>query len=161
MNAVSSTIPPQDAPFDTSANPCAGPGSIGLAPARSVYLAWTDTRDPGPAGNDGVDPNIYFAHVETPRVPTNLTLRVDKRGSKLEASGELVPSVGNESVTVLLLHDEGDGFDRIGRKRVEVNAKHRCGTSFARPDDGRCRVVVKFAGTDDQLKSSARKTFAC
>ena len=161
VNGVSSTIPPQDPPFDTSATPCAGPGPIGLAPVRSVYVAWTDTRDPGPAGNDGVDPNIYFAHVETPRVPTQTTVDVDKARTKLIVDGELRPSLAGDELTVLLFHDEGDGFDRIGRKRVEVNAKHRYATSFARPDDGRCRVVVKFAGTDDQLKSSARKTFAC
>jgi len=161
VNGVSSTIPPQDPPFDTSEVPCAGPGPIGLTPARSLYVAWTDTRDPGPAGNDGVDPNIYFAHVDTPRVPTEVSVRVGKTRTKLEASGELTPSIGNETVTVLLFRDDGGGFGRIGRRRADVDARHRYDASFERPDGGRCRVVVKFAGTDDQLKSAARKTFAC
>jgi hypothetical protein len=126
-----------------------------------VFVAWTDGRDPGPAGNDGIDPNIYFAHVQTPRVPTQTTVGVQKTRTNLVVSGELTPSLAGDALTILLFRDDGDGFDRIGRKQVEVNARHRYSATFARPDDGRCRVVVKFAGTEDQKKSSARRTFAC
>jgi hypothetical protein len=161
VNAVPSSHGPQDPPHDTSAAPCQGPGQIGLTQANSVFVAWTDGRDPGPPGNDGIDPNVYFAHVPTPRAPTETTVDVDKTRTKLSVSGRLTPSIAGDELTVLLFRDDGDGFDRIGRKPVDVNAKHRYQTSFARPDRGRCRVVVRFAGTQDQLPSSARRIFAC
>jgi hypothetical protein len=57
--------------YDTGIRNCYMGDYNGMAPAPSggFLLGWGDNRDPGPAANNGVDPNIYGA-LYTPARPT-------------------------------------------------------------------------------------------
>lgn len=154
-----------DPSFDTHYSNCFGLPPLGMtAPGSGFFVAWADGRDPGPAGNDGIDPNIYFARTEGPPIATTLTASVTKTGSKIKPSGTLTPRpVPGAKVTVTLFRNTGDGFEQIGRKRPTTSDKGGAwATSFARPDDGKCQILVEFGGAEGRAPSSpVTKTFAC
>jgi Prealbumin-like fold domain len=150
--------------FDTNYNNCFGmpPGDIN-ALGSGFFTAWTDGRDPGPAGNNGIDPNIYFAHTEGPALSTELDVSVHKTATKVNVNGEVTPQpLPGARVTVTLFRDDGSGFDQIARKRPRTGNGGAWATSFARPSDGRCRIVVEFGGAEGRAPSvPVTKTFAC
>ena len=94
---------------------------------------------------------------------TTLSASVKKTETKLKPKGKLEPPpVPGGTVTVTLLRNTGDGFERVGRKRVTTGASGSWSTSFARPDGGRCRIVAAFAGAEGRSPSvPVTKTFAC
>jgi len=153
-----------DPTFDSHYANCFGlPPIASIAPGSGFVAAWADGRDAGPAGNGGVDPNIYTATTEGPPLATSLTAAVERTPTKLKPKGKLQPPpVPGGRVTVTLLQNAGDGFERIGRRRVPVKASGSWSTSFARPDEGRCRVVVEFRGAEGRAPSvPVTKTFGC
>ena len=154
-----------DPSFDTHYANCFGMPPIGsTAPGSGFLFAWADGRDAGPAGNNGVDPNIYLARTQGPPLPTTLTAEVDKTASKVKPSGTLTPRpVPGAKVTVTLFHNTGDGFEQIGRKRPTTSGKGGAwSTSFARPGGGKCRIEVEFGGAEGRAPSvPVTKTFAC
>jgi hypothetical protein len=153
-----------DPSFDSHYSNCFGlPPIASIAPGSGFIAAWADGRDPGPAGNAGVDPNIYVASTEGPPLPTTLTASVKKTETKLKPKGKLEPPpVPGGTVTVTLLRDTGDGFEKVGRKRVTTGASGSWSTSFPRPDGGRCRIVASFGGAEGRAPSvPVTKTFAC
>lgn len=138
------------------------PGDVNAA-GSGFFTAWTDGRDPGPAGNNGIDPNIYFAQTEGPLLPTELEVSVRKTATKVNVTGAVVPQpLSGARVTVTLFQDDGGGFDQIARKRPRTGNGGGWQTSFGRPSDGRCRVVVEFGGSEGREPSvPVTKTFAC
>lgn len=154
-----------DPSFDTNYSNCFGLPPLGsIAPGSGFVVAWSDGRDPGPAGNNGVDPNIYLARTEGPPLSTTLEASADRTASKIKVSGSLTPRpVPGARVTVTLFRNTGDGFEQIGRKRPTTSEKNGSwATSFARPDDGKCRVVVEFGGAEGRAPAvPVTTTFAC
>jgi hypothetical protein len=133
------------------------------APGSGFFVAWTDGRDPGPAGNDGIDPNIYFAHTEGPFIPTTLSASVGKTASAVNANGEVSPApLRGARVTVTLFQDDGGGFERVGIGRPRTDKSGEWSTTFDRPAGGTCRIVVEFGGSEGRQPSvPLTKTFAC
>ena len=150
--------------FDSNYSNCFGmpPGDLNAA-GSGFFTAWTDGRDPGPAGNNGIDPNIYFAQTEGPPLSTELEVSVRKTATKVNVTGAVVPQpLPGARVTVTLFQDDGGGFDQIARKRARTGNGGGWQTSFGRPLDGRCRVVVEFGGSEGREPSvPVTKTFAC
>lgn len=150
--------------FDSELADCFGLGDPAVvAPGSGFFFAWADGRDPGPAGNGGVDPNIYSAHDIGPFLSTSTSLSVSKTASELEARGRVAPApLAGARVSVTLFVDDGGGFDRVGRKRAKTGAEGAYSASFTRPDVGRCRLVVVFEGSEGREPSPATtKTFSC
>lgn len=154
-----------DPSFDTHYSNCFGlPPIASLAPGSGFMFAWADGRDPGPVGNNGIDPNIYFASSEGPALRTTLTADLSKTATKLKLSGAISPRpVPGAKVTVTLFVNAGGGFDQVGRKRPTTDAgTGDWFTSFARPDDAKCRVVIEFTGAVGRAPSvPITKTLAC
>jgi hypothetical protein len=150
--------------FDTNYSNCFGlpPGAINAA-GSGFFTAWTDGRDPGPAGNDGIDPNIYFAHTEGPLLATALTLQVSTTFTKVKVTGEVVPRpLAGARVSVTLFVNEGDGFDKVAKKRPTTDKAGAWATSFGRPAGGTCRIVAVFEGSEGREPSpTVRRTFSC
>lgn len=151
-------------PYDDHYSSCHGlvPGDI-TAPGSGFFTAWTDGRDPGPAGNNGIDPNVYFARTEGPLVGTELDVSVGKTATNVKVRGEVVPRpLVGARVTVTLFRDDGSGFDKLARKRPTTDKVGAWATSFARPSGGTCRIVVEFGGSEGREPSvPVTKTFAC
>ncbi len=119
-------------------------------------------RDAGPAGNNGVDPNIYFEEFEGWSVPTTTTLSVSEGASSISVRGAVSPSpYAPVLMNVRLLVDTGSGFVKVDRARPRLNDAGRYKAKLDRPADGTCMIVVKFRGSDGRLPSTATKTFAC
>jgi hypothetical protein len=79
-----------DLSFDTDYGNCFGLGSPAVtAPGSGFFFAWTDGRDPGPAGNNGIDPNVYFANHLGPFLGTSTSLKVSTTASKIKVSGDV------------------------------------------------------------------------
>jgi hypothetical protein len=153
-----------DPSFDTHYSNCFGLAPLdAIAPGSGFFMAWADGRDPGPAGNDGVDPNIYLARTEGPPLPTELTVSIHKTKTKVQADGSLVPEpVPGAKVIVTLFRDTGGGFEQIGRKKPKTGDGGEWATSFARPDGGSCQILVEFEGAVGRAPSApVSKTFAC
>lgn len=150
--------------FDTNYSNCFGmpPGDVNAA-GSGFFTAWTDGRDPGPAGNNGIDPNIYFTQTEGPLLGTELEVSVKRTATKVKVSGEVVPQpLPGARVTVTLFQDDGGGFDQVARKRARTGNGGAWTTSFGRPSGGRCRVLVEFGGSEGREPSvPVTKTFAC
>ena len=150
--------------FDSNFNNCFGmpPGDLNAA-GSGFFTAWTDGRDPGPAGNNGIDPNIYFAQTEGPLLATELEVSVRKTATKVNVTGAVVPQpLPGARVTVTLFRSDGGAFDQIARKRPRTGNGGAWETSFGRPSGGRCRVVVEFGGAEGRQPSvPVTKTFAC
>jgi hypothetical protein len=150
--------------FDTDLSSCHGMDKFHFAaPGSGFFVAWTDGRDPGPAGNAGIDPNIYFAHTEGPPIPTTLSASVGKTASTLNANGKVSPSpLRGARVTVTLFQDDGAGFERVGRARPRTDKRGGWSATFDRPSGGTCRIVVEFGGAEGRAPSvPVTKTFAC
>jgi hypothetical protein len=154
-----------DPSFDTHYSDCFGLPPIGaIAPGSGFAFAWADGRDPGPAANDGVDPNIYAATTEGPALSTTLRADLSKTATTLKVGGKVRPRpIPGARVTVTLFANDGGGFDQVGRKRPTTSeANGSWSTSFARPGGGKCRVVVEFTGAVGRAPSvPITKTFAC
>lgn len=150
--------------FDSNYSNCFGmpPGDLNAA-GSGFFTAWTDGRDPGPAGNNGIDPNIYFAQTEGPLLATELEVSVRKTATKVKVTGAVVPQpLAGARVTVTLFRSDGGAFDQIARKRPRTVIGGDWSTSFGRPSGGRCRVVVEFGGSEGREPSvPVTKTFAC
>lgn len=153
-----------DPSFDTHYNDCFGIEPIDAeAPGSGFLMAWTDGRDPGPVGNNGVDPNVFFVATEGPPLPTELTASVRKTKQKLKPQGTLNPEpIPDAKVVVTLFRDTGDGFEQVARRKPKTGDGGAWLTSFARPDGGTCRVVIEFGGAVGRAPSvPVTKTFAC
>lgn len=151
--------------FDTDITNCHGMDKFHfVAPGSGFFVAWTDGRDPGPAGNDGIDPNIYFARTEGPFIPTTLSASIGFTASKLKVKGKLLPApLKGARVTVTLFHDDGGGFEQVGRARPRVSGKGAWSATFGRAGlEQTCRVVVEFGGAEGRAPSvPVTKNFAC
>ena len=150
--------------FDTNYANCFGMPPGGLDAAGSgFFTAWADGRDPGPAGNNGIDPNVYFAQTEGPALGTELEVSVRKTATKVNVTGAVVPQpLPGARVTVTLLRSDGGAFDQVARRRPRTGGGGSWETSFGRPSGGRCRVVVEFGGSEGREPSvPVTKTFSC
>jgi hypothetical protein len=148
-----------DDPFDTLYTACFGMQGLRVAaPGSGFYLAWADGGDTGPAGNEGVDPNIDFARFDGGAIVTTTSVSVSKDGAQLSVRGAVdPPPLHGGRVTVTLLR----GGDQIARSRPVLGGDGRYATTFSRPSGGSCEVVVRFPGSDGWVPSAARTTFAC
>lgn len=96
------------------------------------------------------------------------TLTVRKRQGLLVARGQVIPQVSG-SVTVRLMKKRDGVFRRIRQEpAVLVERTNGAGeeissyrTTFPRPQSGRCRIVVIFAGNEQVEPSRTRSTFRC
>jgi RTX calcium-binding nonapeptide repeat (4 copies) len=72
--------------YDTGIRNCYMGDYNGMAatPTGDFLLGWGDNRDPGPAENNGVDPNIYAATYVPPRPPV---IHIDPRCSIVGTAG--------------------------------------------------------------------------
>ena len=149
--------------YDSAYGDCFGVESFNFAaPGSGFSVAWTDMRDAGPAGNNGVDPNIYFEEFEGWSVPTTTTLSVSEGASSISVRGAVSPSpYAPVLMNVRLLVDTGSGFVKVDRARPRLNDAGRYKAKLDRPADGTCMIVVKFRGSDGRLPSTVSKTFAC
>ncbi len=150
--------------FDSAYSDCFGVEEFDFAaPGSGFSVAWTDMRDPGPLGNNGVDPNIYFEEFEGWSVPTATTLVVRKGARKLKVRGAVSPSpYAPVLMNVRLLVDTGGGFVKVDRVRPRLNDAGRYRARLDRvQDDTWCMIVAKFRGSDGRLPSTASKTFRC
>jgi hypothetical protein len=153
-----------DPSFDSTVANCFGLGGIdAIAPGSGFGFAWADGRDPGPAGNDGIDPNIYFMHDLGPFLATSTSLSVATTAAKLEASGKVSPQpLRGAVVRVTLARDTGDGFEQVAGKNARIDENGSYSTSFTRPVGGTCMITVVFQGSEGREPSpSTSKTFAC
>jgi prealbumin domain-containing protein len=153
-----------DPSFDTHYSNCFGMPPVGLNAAGSgFYVAWADGRDPGPVGNGGIDPNLYFANTEGFRLDTKATFDVAKTAQKLKVSGDVSPEpLPGGPVSITLFRNSGGGFEQVGSKGASTNKAGEFGASFARPNGGQCRVIVVFEGSEGREPSpTVTKTFAC
>lgn len=154
-----------DPSFDTHYGNCFGLGDPDVVgPGSGFFIAWTDGRDPGPAGNDGIDPNIYFANDIGPFLDTSTSLRVSRTASKIKASGEVSPPpLQGAIVRVRLFRDDGGGFEQVASKRAKVlDADGDYSATFGRPNGGTCKITVVFEGSEGREPSPSKsKTFAC
>jgi hypothetical protein len=163
LNTSPAPLPQMNPGFDTNYTDCFGVESFGFAPTRRGFIVpWTDTTDPGPAGNNGVDPNIELRRIRGPFVPTRISLDVSRSSSGFVARGAVSPDpVVKARVTVTLLFDDGPGgFDVVDRLRPVLGPEGTFGVSITSAG-GRCRLLVEFAGSEGRLPSSAVRTFAC
>lgn len=149
--------------FDSAYGDCFGLEAFNFAaPGSGFSVAWTDMRDHGPAGNNGVDPNIYFRRFEGWSVPTATTLRVSKGPSELTVTGTVSPSpYAPVLMNVRLLVNTGNGFVKVDRARPRLNDAGRYRGTLDRPANGTCRIIATFRGSDGRLPSTATTTFAC
>ena len=149
--------------FDSLYNDCFGLEEFNFAaPGSGFSVAWTDMRDPGPLGNNGVDPNIYFEEFEGWSTPTTTRVVVKKGVRKLTVRGAVNPSPhAPVLMNVRLLVDTGGGFVKVDRARPRLNDAGRYRARLDRPPFGTCMIVARFRGSDGRLPSTASKTFRC
>ena len=154
-----------DPSFDTHYGNCFGLGGPDIVgPGSGFFVAWTDGRDPGPSGNDNIDPNIYFANDIGPFLPTSTSLKVSTSASKITARGNVTPQpLKGAIVRVTLLRDDGPGgFEQVAIKQAKLDAGGNYTASFGRPNGGTCRISVVFEGSEGREPSLPKaKTFAC
>jgi hypothetical protein len=148
-------------PYDSRYNSCFGlQGNQFAAPGSGLFMAWADGSDPGPVGNNGIDPNIRFAKLD-PSLPSATTLSISTKGTTVHASGRVSPDpVLAAKVTVILYVDEGNGFRKVDTVRPTLGANGSFGVFFTKPG-AECRLHVTFGGSEGRLGSSISKTFAC
>ena len=159
VSSVSSKPPRLNPNYETWRRNCQSPFLNDTAfPGSGAYVAWVDTRDKGPAGNNGVDPNIYFAHVP---VPTTTSAVVVKAATTVGVSGAVSPAVPGGKVTATLYRKVGAKFTKVTATTATLNTSSRYAVSFTRTAAGSCQVIVTFAGNPEYLASSVTKAFAC
>ena len=98
-------------------------------------------------------------------------LAVAKTQQRIYASGTVMPPRPRGSVVVKLFRDVGTGFERIGRERVPLsdaraadgNGDKESGyrSSFPRPSDGTCKLLVMYEGNTRSASSSDEHVFPC
>ncbi|HEY7661012.1 MAG TPA: SpaA isopeptide-forming pilin-related protein [Actinomycetota bacterium] len=153
-----------DPSFDTAYGNCFGLGGPAVAAPGSGFLfAWADGRDPGPAGNNGIDPNIFFASDLGPFLQTSTSLSVAKTSSKLKAKGDVDPQpLRGAIVRVTLFRQTGGGFQEVASKAAKIDANGDYAASFGRPNGGTCRITAVFEGSEGRAPSpTVTKTFDC
>ena len=160
ITSLSSNVPklsPQNG--DPSRRPCDFPGRISsVFPGSGAYVVWGDGRDKGPAANNGVDPNIYFAHVP---IPTTTSAVVTKAGTTARVAGAVVPKVPGGKVTATLYRKVSGKFAKVTSQAATLDAAGKYSLSFTRTAAGSCEFIVKFAGSTEYLTSSVTTAFAC
>jgi uncharacterized membrane protein (UPF0127 family) len=105
------------------------------------------------------------------QVDSAIELWPAKTDARVIAIGSLSPARPNETVTVKLLRDQGDGFVRVGRTTAELSRardvdgdgsyESRFRAAFTRPPAGQCKLVTVFSGDARTNGATESEDFPC
>jgi hypothetical protein len=95
------------------------------------------------------------------KASTTISLLVQKKSSKLRATGTVFPSHAGSEVTVRLYKKAAGTFKLVATKRPTLSTTSAYAASFNRPASGKCKIRAVFPGDADSLASSRSTKFSC
>jgi hypothetical protein len=95
------------------------------------------------------------------RTRSRISIEIRGTSDHLSVLGQLLPKNRGKRVIVTLSRNAGDGFKRLGRKRVRLNRRSRFEATFRRPPPGTCKAKVDFLGSATTLPGTKTKNFPC
>jgi uncharacterized delta-60 repeat protein len=111
---------------------------------------------------NGGEPKHFGLARYRDRAKSAVTLDIAKRGTKVKASGEVLPDEKpGQKVTVTLFKKRAGRFRRVAGKSLTLNPQGAYSTRFGRPAAKTCRIDVAYGGDAFHLPSKRSKTFAC
>ncbi|MDQ4005881.1 MAG: hypothetical protein M3135_06225 [Actinomycetota bacterium] len=88
-------------------------------------------------------------------------LRGGPEKGRIEVHGRVRPRQRGGEVELTLFERRGKRWKKVKDREVDLKRGKRFEESFRLPDAARCRIEASFAGDDDHLPSTDRRTFSC
>ncbi|MEX2393080.1 MAG: hypothetical protein WD826_01240 [Actinomycetota bacterium] len=89
------------------------------------------------------------------------SLDIVRPGSNVDISGTVAPDHEGMTVQAKLYVKKGTRFKRIGQATLTLDQASSYAASLPAPTKGKCKVTVKFAGSDTHAGSKVSRTFPC